>query len=57
MPHETPRPAPRPDDGDTASASHFGGKDDKVFRLDRVDNAECAELLPKPKQTASFQRK
>jgi hypothetical protein len=39
------------------SASRFGAKDDRVFRLDRVDNAECAELLPKPKQTASVPRK
>ena len=42
-------------DGDLLTLE--GGKDDKVFRLDRVDNAECAELLPKPKQTASAQRK
>lgn len=42
-------------DGDLLTLE--GGKDDKVFRLDRVDNAECAELLPKPKQTASVQRK
>jgi hypothetical protein len=42
-------------DGDAVTLE--GGKDDKVFRLDRVDNAECAELLPKPKETASLQRK
>lgn len=42
-------------DGDLLTLE--GGKDDKVFRLDRVDAAECAELLPKPKQTASVQRK
>jgi len=42
-------------DGDAVTLE--GGKDDKAFRLDRVDNAECAELLPKPKETASLQRK
>ena len=34
-----------------------GGTDDKVFRVDRVDNAECAELLPGNKEFASLQRK
>jgi hypothetical protein len=33
-----------------------GGADDKVFRLDRVDNSECAELL-NHKEMASLQRK
>jgi len=33
------------------------GADDKVFRLDRVDNAECAELLRGNKELASLQRK
>jgi hypothetical protein len=33
-----------------------GGADDKVFRLDRVDNSECAEL-PNHKEVASLQRK
>ena len=34
-----------------------GGADDKVFRLDRVDNSECAELMPGHKEVASLQRK
>ena len=34
-----------------------GGADDKTFRLDRVDSAECAELLTNRKEVASFQRK
>jgi hypothetical protein len=34
-----------------------GGTDDKVFRVDRVDNSECAELLPGNKELASLQRK
>jgi hypothetical protein len=34
-----------------------GGADDKVFRLDRVDNAECADLLTHQKEMASLQRK
>jgi hypothetical protein len=34
-----------------------GGADDKVFRLDRVDNAECADLLANHKEMASLQRK
>jgi hypothetical protein len=34
-----------------------GGSDDKVFRLDRVDTAECAELLGRHKEVASLQRK
>ncbi len=33
-----------------------GGADDKMFRLDRVDNAECAELTGH-KEVASLQRK
>jgi hypothetical protein len=33
-----------------------GGADDKMFRLDRVDNSECAELL-NHKEMASLQRK
>ncbi len=33
-----------------------GGADDKVFRLDRVDNAECADLT-NHKEVASLQRK
>jgi hypothetical protein len=33
------------------------GADDKVFRVDRVDNAECAELLPGKEELASLQRK
>jgi hypothetical protein len=34
-----------------------GGTDDKVFRLDRVDNGECTELLTDHKELASLQRK
>lgn len=34
-----------------------GGTDDKVFRLDRVDNTECAELMTGHKELASLQRK
>jgi hypothetical protein len=34
-----------------------GGADDKVFRVDRVDNAECAELMPGHKEVASLQHK
>jgi hypothetical protein len=34
-----------------------GGADDKVFRLDRVDNAECADLLTNHPAMASLQRK
>jgi hypothetical protein len=33
-----------------------GGADDKVFRLDRVDASECAELTGH-KEVASLQRK
>jgi hypothetical protein len=33
------------------------GADDKLFRLDRVDNSECAELLPGNKELAALQRK
>jgi hypothetical protein len=34
-----------------------GGARDKVFRLDRVDNSECAELMPGHKEVALLQRK
>ena len=34
-----------------------GGADDKTFRLDRVDNAECADLQTNHKEIASLQRK
>lgn len=34
-----------------------GGTDDRVFRLDRVDNSECAELMTGHKEVASLQRK
>ena len=33
------------------------GADDKVFRVDRVDNSECAELLPGNKELAALQHK
>jgi hypothetical protein len=31
-----------------------GAADDKVFRVDRVDNRECAELLPNHGKLAEF---
>lgn len=34
-----------------------GGADDKTFRLDRVDNAQCADLQTNHKEIASLQRK
>jgi hypothetical protein len=34
-----------------------GGADDKVFRVDRVDNSECTELLGGNKELASVQAK
>jgi len=34
-----------------------GGADDKVFRVDRVDNSECAELMTDHEEVASLQRK
>jgi hypothetical protein len=40
-------------DGDTETLA--GGADDKVFRLDRVDSKECAELLPDPKEVAALE--
>jgi hypothetical protein len=40
-------------DGETESLQ--GGKDDKVFRLDRVDPRECTELLTDNKTVASLQ--
>ena len=42
-------------DGDTLSLE--SGADDKVFRLDRVDASECAELMDGPKEVASLQPK
>jgi hypothetical protein len=42
-------------DGDTESLQ--GGADDKVFRVDRVDNKECAELLSNREELASLQQK
>ena len=38
-------------------SAHEGGADDKVFRLERVNNSECAELMPDRKEVASLQRK
>ena len=40
-------------DGDTITLE--SGADDKVFRLDRVDASECAELMDGPKEVASLQ--
>jgi len=42
-------------DGDTESLE--GGADDKAFRLDRIDNKECDELLTEKKELASLQQK
>jgi hypothetical protein len=42
-------------DGDAEALD--GGTDDKVFRVDRADNGECAELLAEHKELASLQRK
>jgi hypothetical protein len=42
---------------DREAESLDGGVDDKVFRVDRVDNGECAELLTDHKELASLQRK
>ncbi len=39
-------------DGETQSLQ--GGADDKVFRVDRVDNKECAELLTKGEELAEL---
>jgi hypothetical protein len=39
-------------DGETISLQ--GGADDKVFRVDRVDNKECAELLTKRDEVAEL---
>jgi hypothetical protein len=40
-------------DGDTETLE--SSADDKVFRLDRVDNAECSELMTDRKEVASLQ--
>jgi hypothetical protein len=42
-------------DGDTETLQ--GGADDKVFRLDRVDSQECADLIPDPREVAALQPK
>jgi hypothetical protein len=42
-------------DGEAESLQ--GGKDDKVFRLDRVDTSQCAELLTDKDKVASLQPK
>jgi hypothetical protein len=42
-------------DGDIESLQ--GGADDKVFRVDRVDSKECAELLSNREELASLQQK
>jgi hypothetical protein len=41
-------------DGDAITLE--SGADDKVFRLDRVDASECAELVSDHKEVASLQR-
>ena len=45
----------KPDD--EAEHSLTAGADDKVFRLDRVDNRECASLVTDRKELAALRRK
>jgi hypothetical protein len=42
-------------DGETESLQ--GGADDRVFRVDRIDAKECAELLTNHEELASLQQK
>jgi len=42
---------------DRDSKTLEAGADDKVFRVDRVDNGECAELMTGNKEVASLGRK
>ena len=45
----------KPDD-DAADALHAGA-DDKIFRLDRADAGECAELVTDRKELAALRHK
>ncbi|MBB4371272.1 hypothetical protein GGD63_004070 [Bradyrhizobium sp. cir1] len=45
----------KPDDD--AEQSLVGGADDRVFRLDRVDNGECASLVTDRKELAALRHK
>jgi hypothetical protein len=45
----------KPDD--EAEHSLVAGADDKIFRLDRVDNKECASLVTDRKELAALRRK
>jgi hypothetical protein len=45
----------KPDD--EAEHSLTAGTDDKVFRLDRIDNRECASLVTDRKELAALRRK
>lgn len=45
----------KPDDD--AEHSLVGGADDKIFRLDRADNSECAALVTDRKELAALRRK
>jgi hypothetical protein len=45
----------KPDD--EAEHSLVAGSDDKIFRLDRVDNRECASLVTDRKEIAALRRK
>jgi hypothetical protein len=42
---------------DREAETFAGGGDDKVFRVDRVDNSECAELFTDHQELASLQSK
>jgi hypothetical protein len=45
----------KPDDD--AEQSLVGGADDRIFRLDRTDNKECASLVTDRKELAALRRK
>jgi len=45
----------KPDDD--AEQSLVAGADDRIFRLDRVDNADCASLVTDRKELAALRRK
>jgi len=45
----------KPDD--EAEQSLVAGADDKIFRLDRTDNSECASLVTDRKELAALRHK
>ena len=45
----------KPDDD--AEDALVAGADDKIFRLDRADNRECASLVTDRKELAALRRK